>query len=151
MHACQVVSVMPNSLQPYRLEPAWLSHPWTFPGKNTGVGRHVLLQGIFPTQGSNPHLTSSALAGGFFTASVAWEAPEEVWGSINPGCRHRPHALLLRIFPPSSYNSCLPGTFTHILFTLQKHQPCDARRSGVPLILHVKKSRSPSELLPAGP
>ena len=26
------------------------------PGKNTGVGCHFLLQGIFPTQGSNPHL-----------------------------------------------------------------------------------------------
>ena len=26
------------------------------PGKNTGVGCHVLLQGIFPTQGPNPHL-----------------------------------------------------------------------------------------------
>ena len=27
--------------------------PWDFPGKNTGVGCHCLLQGIFPTQGSN--------------------------------------------------------------------------------------------------
>ena len=27
--------------------------PWDFPGKNTGVGCHSLLQGIFPTQGSN--------------------------------------------------------------------------------------------------
>ena len=26
------------------------------PGKNTGVGCHFLLQGIFPTQESNPHL-----------------------------------------------------------------------------------------------
>ena len=26
------------------------------PGKNTGVGCHLLLQGIFPTQGSNPRL-----------------------------------------------------------------------------------------------
>ena len=26
------------------------------PEKNTGVGFHFLLQGIFPTQGSNPHL-----------------------------------------------------------------------------------------------
>ena len=26
------------------------------PGKNTGVGCHLLLQGIFPTWGSNPHL-----------------------------------------------------------------------------------------------
>ena len=29
---------------------------WNFPGKNTGVGCHFLLQGIFSTQGSNPHL-----------------------------------------------------------------------------------------------
>ena len=27
-----------------------------FPGKNTGVGHHFLLHGIFPTQGSNPGL-----------------------------------------------------------------------------------------------
>ena len=27
--------------------------PWKFPGKNTGVGCHFLLQGIFPTQGLN--------------------------------------------------------------------------------------------------
>ena len=27
-----------------------------FPSKNTGVGCHALLQGIFPTQGSNPRL-----------------------------------------------------------------------------------------------
>ena len=39
--------------------------PWDSPGKNTGVGCHLLLQGIFPTQGSNWH--TSALAGGFFT------------------------------------------------------------------------------------
>ena len=30
--------------------------PWDSPGKNTEVGSHSLLQGIFPTQGSNPHL-----------------------------------------------------------------------------------------------
>ena len=27
--------------------------PWDSPGKNTEVSRHVLLQGIFPAQGSN--------------------------------------------------------------------------------------------------
>ena len=31
------------------------SCPWNFPD-NTGVGCHFLLQGIFPTQNSNPHL-----------------------------------------------------------------------------------------------
>ena len=30
--------------------------PWDFPDKNTGVGCHFRLQGIFPTQGSNPGL-----------------------------------------------------------------------------------------------
>ena len=30
--------------------------PWNFPGQNTGVGSLSLLQGIFPTQGSNPGL-----------------------------------------------------------------------------------------------
>ena len=31
-------------------------YPWEFPGKNTGVGCHALLQGIFPTQRLNPRL-----------------------------------------------------------------------------------------------
>ena len=43
-------------LQPQRLQPARLLCPWDFPGKNTQVSCHFLLQGIFPTQGSNPHL-----------------------------------------------------------------------------------------------
>ena len=30
--------------------------PWDSAGKNTGVGRHALLQGIFPSQGFNAHL-----------------------------------------------------------------------------------------------
>ena len=30
--------------------------PWDFPGKNTGVSYHFLLQGFFPTQGWNPYL-----------------------------------------------------------------------------------------------
>ena len=30
--------------------------PWDFPGRNTGVGCHFLLQGIFLTQGLNFHL-----------------------------------------------------------------------------------------------
>ena len=49
------------------------------PVKNTGVGCHALLQGIFLTQGSNPRLlTSPALAGMFFTTSATWEALSNV-------------------------------------------------------------------------
>ena len=49
-------SVVPNSFQPHGRQPAKLLHPWDFPGKNTGVGCHFLLQGIFQNQGSNPCL-----------------------------------------------------------------------------------------------
>ena len=34
----------------------WVSQAWNSPGQNTGVGSCSLLQGIFPTQGSNPGL-----------------------------------------------------------------------------------------------
>ena len=34
--------------------PTRLLSPWDSPGKTTRVGRHALLQGIFPTQGLNP-------------------------------------------------------------------------------------------------
>ena len=34
----------------------WIFSPWNSPGQNTGVGGCSLLQGIFPTQGSNPGL-----------------------------------------------------------------------------------------------
>ena len=44
-------SVMSDSLWPHRLYSLWNS-----PDKNTGVGSISLLQGIFPTQGSNPGL-----------------------------------------------------------------------------------------------
>ena len=46
-------SVTSDSLWPNGLQSTRLLYPWDFPGKNTGVGSHFLLQGIFPTQGSN--------------------------------------------------------------------------------------------------
>ena len=44
-------SIVSNSLWPHGLQPAKILCPWDFPGKNTGVGSHSLLQGIFSTQG----------------------------------------------------------------------------------------------------
>ena len=45
------LSVVSDSLWPHGLY-----SPWNFPGQNTRVGSLSLLQGIFPTQGSNPGL-----------------------------------------------------------------------------------------------
>ena len=55
---CNVLgcSVLSDSLWPRGLQPARLLRPWDSPGKNTGVGCHSLLQGIFPTQGLIPGL-----------------------------------------------------------------------------------------------
>ena len=58
MHKMCVLShsVMSVSLQVLDHKPPGSSCPWDFPGKNTGVGCHFLLQGIFPIQGLNPCL-----------------------------------------------------------------------------------------------
>ena len=59
-------------LWPYGWQPTRNPCPPDSPGKNTGVGWHALLQGIFLTQGSNtPFLMCPALASGFFTTSAS--------------------------------------------------------------------------------
>ena len=55
VHACKVTSVVSDSVWPYGLQPARLLCPRNQDNK-TGVGCHVLLQGIFLTQRSNPCL-----------------------------------------------------------------------------------------------
>ena len=55
---------MSDSLWLYGLQPTRLLCPWDPPGKNTGVGSHSLLQGIFLTQGQT---WVSWITGKFFT------------------------------------------------------------------------------------
>ena len=50
---CDVCSVVSDSLPAHRLQPTRLLCPWDFPDKDTGVGCHFHLQGIFLTQESN--------------------------------------------------------------------------------------------------
>ena len=45
-----------HSVMSYSLQPHGPHSPWNSPGQNNGVGSLSLLQGIFPTQGSNPDL-----------------------------------------------------------------------------------------------
>ena len=49
-------SVLSDSFRPHGL---YIYSPWNSPGQNIGVGSLSLLQGIFPTQGSNPGLPHS--------------------------------------------------------------------------------------------
>ena len=48
-------SVMPDYATPWTV-PLHAPRPWNFPGKNTDVGCHFLLQGIFPDQELNSSL-----------------------------------------------------------------------------------------------
>ena len=53
-HACWVTSVISDSFRLYGLQPTRLLCPWDSLGKNTGVGCHAHLQGIFwPQDGTH--------------------------------------------------------------------------------------------------
>ena len=69
--ACACVCVCAHALSHVQLScdplDCGLLCPWGFPGKNAGAGCHFLLQGIFPTQGSNPE--TPALQADFLSLS----------------------------------------------------------------------------------
>ena len=69
-----------NSLQPHGFQLTKILCPWDSPGKNTGVGCHFLLQGIFPQPRGQPE--SLSVASSFFT--------------IEPPGKLRPKALWLK-------------------------------------------------------
>ena len=52
----EVAQSCPTLCNPMNCSLTRFLRPWDFPGKNTGVGCHFLLQGIFLTQGLNPGL-----------------------------------------------------------------------------------------------
>ena len=90
------LQLCPTVCDPIDCSPPSSSVHRDIPGKNTGVGCHALLQGIFPTQGLNPHLlVLPALAGGFF--------PSEVPGK----CLHCIAAKSLQSCPTLVSDSCV--------------------------------------------
>ena len=56
MCVCLVTQSCPTLCDPMDCSPPGYSLHGDSPDKNTAVGCHALLQGIFPTQGSNPGL-----------------------------------------------------------------------------------------------
>ena len=65
------------TLWPHGVEPARLLWPWNFSGKNTGVGYHFLLQGIFQMRGSNVCVLSLPNWQIILYHWATWEAPTE--------------------------------------------------------------------------
>ena len=56
MCACLLSHSVMSDSETLWIAPSRLLCPWDPPGKNTGVGCHALLQGLFLTQGLNPCL-----------------------------------------------------------------------------------------------
>ena len=70
---CLVVQPSPTLFNPMDCSQTASSVHEDFPGKNTGVGCHALLQGLFPTQDQTQ---ISCIGGGFFTIWATKEAKE---------------------------------------------------------------------------
>ena len=82
VRVCVSRSVISDSLQPHGLY-----SPWNSPGQDTGVGSLSLLQGIFPTQGSNHGLCSPWNSPGQNTGVGSLSLLQEVFPTqgLNPG------------------------------------------------------------------
>ena len=97
--------------------------PWNSPGKNTGVGCHFFLQGIFPTQGSNlglPHWRQILYH--LCHLENSW------WGSITINDRHVDVHSVLRItaLKPQYFltlKSQISGPFPKVNFKSKKRNP----------------------------
>ena len=78
---CESVShsVVSDSLRPQGLQLSRFLCPWDFRGKSTGVSSHCLLQGIFPTQGSNLGLLQSRQ---IRYRLSHWGSPGYLWGVL---------------------------------------------------------------------
>ena len=81
--------------------------PRNFQGKNTEVGCHFLLQGIFLTQGWNLHLLRPSIAGGFFTAEPSEKQRRDVGGGYNMSTRIPLHVSSLQ--NEDYHSACQPG------------------------------------------
>ena len=97
---CLVTQLYPTLCDPMVCSPPGSSAHGDSPGKNTGVGCHALLQGLFPTQGLNPGLPHCrqllhCLSHQRSPRILEWVACSFSRGSSQPGC----HFLDLPLLP----------------------------------------------------
>ena len=119
--ACSVVS---DSLQSHDCSLPGFSVYEILPGKNTGVGCHFLLQGIFHTQGSP---VSPTLAGGSFTT----EPPEKPQTSPLPKRKYPSHHPI-----PHSFFFPLLSILLLLVLHPQTHKHTDISHKGYREMTH---------------
>ena len=122
---------MSDSLQLHGVQPAGLLCPWDSPGKNTGMGCHALLQGIFPTQGiksGSPSLQADSLpselpgkpkntgVGSLSLLQGIFLTQESNWGLLH--CRQILHQLSHQGSPCLSYDTSQSHVVSKPVFSI---------------------------------
>ena len=93
-----------------------LLSPWDFPGQSTGMGCHFLLQGIFPTQGSNwgvPHCRQMLLPSEPIISSVQFSC-SIMSDSLRPLDYSTPGLHVHLQLPELESNSCPSSWLCHL-------------------------------------
>ena len=121
MKTCENVSctVMSFSLRFHGLKPTKLQCPWNSPGRNTGVGSHSLLQGIFPTQRWKLGLLPNAGEMG----SIPGLGNPTGLGATKPMCHGYECTL-----EPANCNDCSPRALELLLRHKRSHPQAKSAR-----------------------
>ena len=109
---------------------------WDSPGKNTGVGCCFLLQGVFPTQGLNPH-----------PRLLYWQAhslplvpPRKLYFSWQRSCKLKLCVPPQQVYSKHYYNTNSTRKITSALFPVDREQlnivmrPTTTQRKAAPTI-----------------
>jgi len=136
-------SVVSDTLQHHGL-----CSPWNSPGQNTVVGSLSLLQGIFPTQGSNPGLPHCRQILHQLSHRVVKEAARDLTNRASRIYKHLSHSwenwwsnwnwlpwvlpllgLLLLLTLILTFGPCLMHLFQNFFRTVNEHLPAELSMS----------------------
>ena len=79
---CCVASVVSDSVRPHRRQPTRLPRPWDSPGKNTGVGCHILLQCVKVKSLSRVWLLATAWTAAYQAPPSMGFSRQEDWSGV---------------------------------------------------------------------
>ena len=138
MYVCSVAQSCPTLCDPKDCSPPDSSVHGDSPGKNTGVGCHALLQGIFPTQGWNP---GSIPGSGRFPWRRKWQLTpvflpgESLWteepgGLQSLGSQRVGHDERLTISTNGGVLTALPSVYPKRVCLRLSHWFGNLKRSG---------------------
>ena len=133
---------MSYSFQPYVLEPTRPLCPWDFPCKNTGVGCHLLLQGIFLTQPRIKHISPAlsalqidslllSLQGKLSPRVCSNSCPLGHWYCLSISSSVAPYPFCLQSFPAS-------GSFLHSWLVTSGGQNIETSASAIVLPMNIQ-------------